>query len=108
MNMNSNTNPLIKPTYTITQKVIGATAAAIACIAFASPAAAQALAPVTATSNIMRDTIVGVCLAVMTGAWGVAGMKMAFAGATARDVQGPLIGGTLAGGAAAMAAAFIA
>ena len=28
--------------------------------------------------------------------------------ATARDVQGPLIGGTLAGGAAAMAAAFIA
>jgi len=104
----ANTSPLLKPTYTVTQRVIGAAVAAIACSAFVNPAMAQALAPVTTSSNIVRDTIVGICLAGMTAAWGLAGLKMAFAGAGIRDVQAPLIGGTLAGGAAAMAAAFVA
>ena len=101
-------NPLTTPKYSVKQQAILLTAVALACIVFANPAAADALAPVTRTSGIVRDTIVTICLAVMTAAWGFGGMKMAFAGASLRDMQAPLIGGTIAGGAAAMAAAFIA
>jgi hypothetical protein len=116
MNSNANTearaaainNSLLTPKYSVTQQALVLTALAIACIVFADPAAAVALAPVTRTSGIVRDTIVAICLAVMTAAWGFGGMKMAFAGASLRDMQAPLIGGTIAGGAAAMAAAFIA
>ena len=101
-------NPLTTPKYSVLQQTLMCAAVAVTFLAFADPASAQVLAPVARTSGIVRDTIVGICLAAMTGAWGFAGMKMAFAGATLRDSQGPLIGGTIAGGAAAMAAAFIA
>ena len=100
-------NPLTTPKYSVSQQVVMFAAVAVACLAYANPATAQVLAPVERSSGIIRDTIVGICLAGMTGAWGFAGLKMAFAGATLRDSQGPLIGGTIAGGAAAMAAAFI-
>ena len=101
-------NSINKPTVPIRQQVLAMVALAVVCVVLTDPAAAQALAPVTRSSGILRDTIVGICLALMTAAWGIAGGKMAFGGATARDMQGPLIGGTIAGGAAAMAAAFIA
>lgn len=72
-----------------------------------NPAFAQALTPVTNASNILRDTIVGITLAIMTGAWGYGGMRMAFYGASVKDMQGPFIGGAICGGCAAMAAAFM-
>jgi hypothetical protein len=103
-----NNSLLNKPAIPIRQQVLAMVALAVVCVVFADPAAAQVLAPVQRSSGILRDTIVAICLALMTAAWGTAGAKMAFSGATARDMQGPLIGGTLAGGAAAMAAAFIA
>ena len=76
----------------------------IACI---DPVMAQALEPVTRASTIIRDTVVGVALAILTAAWGIAGYKMAFNGANFRDVTGNIIGGALAGSAAALAAVFI-
>jgi hypothetical protein len=79
----------------------------IAGIALVDPVFAQALEPVVRTSNIMRDTIVAICLAILTIAWGVAGFKISFAGASFRDMSGPIIGGAIAGSAAALAAVFI-
>ncbi|MEK8034272.1 TrbC/VirB2 family protein [Ideonella sp. DXS29W] len=76
-------------------------------VAAANPAFADALAPVVRSSTILRDTMVGICLLIMTGAWGFAGYRISFSGASVRDCAGPFIGGTIAGGAAAMAAAFI-
>ena len=72
------------------------------------PAMAQALAPVVRASTIVRDTVTGVCLLLLTSAWGMAGYKVAFAGANFRDVSANIIGGAIAGGAATMAALFIA
>lgn len=72
------------------------------------PAMAQALAPVVRASTIVRDTVTGVCLLLLTAAWGMAGYKVAFAGANFRDVSANIIGGAIAGGAATMAALFIA
>ena len=95
-------------TYSIKQQVAMLAIVGVATMLFVDPAMAQVLAPVARSSGIIRDTIVGICLALMTAAWGYAGMKMSFAGASMRDMQGPLLGGTIAGGAAAMAAAFIA
>lgn len=71
------------------------------------PVMAQALEPVVKTSNIIRDTMVAICLAVLTAAWGIAGYKMAFNGASFRDMSGPLIGGAMAGSAAIMAGVFV-
>ena len=95
-------------TYSIKQQVAIFAVVGVAMLLFVEPSMAQALAPVTRSSGIVRDTIVGICLALMTAAWGYAGMKMSFSGASMRDMQGPLLGGTISGGAAAMAAAFIA
>lgn len=72
------------------------------------PAAAQALAPVVRGATIIRDTVVGIALLVMTVAVGVAGFRVAFAGASFRDVSNLVVGGALAGGAAAIAAIFVA
>ena len=45
---------------------------------------------------------------VETHSWlGIAGYKMAFNGANFRDVTGNIIGGAIAGGAAALAAVFV-
>ncbi len=71
------------------------------------PAMAQALAPVVRASTIVRDTVVGVALLLLTAAWGMAGYKVAFAGANFRDVSANIIGGAIAGSAGAMAALFI-
>jgi hypothetical protein len=72
------------------------------------PVMAQAMEPVVKTSNIIRDTMVAICLSLLTVAWGVAGYKIAFNGASFRDMGGPIIGGAIAGSAAIMAAIFIA
>lgn len=86
-----------------------ASAAALAVVAtlLAEPAAAQALAPVVRGATIIRDTVVGIALLVMTIAVGVAGFRVAFAGASFRDVSNLVVGGALAGGAAAIAAIFV-
>lgn len=81
---------------------------AIGAFGMADPAMAQALAPVVRASTIVRDTVVGVALLLLTAAWGMAGYKVAFAGANFRDVSANIIGGAIAGGAGAMAALFIA
>ncbi len=85
-----------------------ALAMTIATLGVAEPAMAQALAPVVRASTIVRDTVTGVCLLLLTAAWGMAGYKVAFAGANFRDVSANIIGGAIAGGAATMAALFIA
>lgn len=93
--------------------LLNARTAALGAVTFAAsmalvdPVLAQALEPVNRASNIMRDTIVTVCLAILTIAWGVAGFKIAFAGANFRDMSGPIIGGAIAGSAATLAAVFI-
>ena len=85
-----------------------ALAVAIGTVGITSPVIAQALQPVVAASTIIRDTVTGICLLLLTAAWGIAGFKIAFAGANFRDVSANIIGGAIAGGAAAMAAVFIA
>jgi ammonia channel protein AmtB len=79
----------------------------VAAVFMMDPAMAQVLAPVQRTSNIIRDTMVAICLAVLTVAWGIAGYKVAFQGADFRSVTGPILGGAMAGSAAIMAALFI-
>ena len=86
---------------------ICALAVTMATLGVVEPAMAQALAPVVRASTIVRDTVTGVCLLLLTAAWGMAGYKVAFAGANFRDVSANVIGGAIAGGAAAMAALFI-
>lgn len=86
---------------------------AIVCLSTASflmadPVMAQALAPVVRSATIIRDTVVAVALLVMTAAIGIAGFRVAFSGASFRDVSNLVIGGALAGGAAAIAAIFVA
>jgi len=76
-------------------------------MSIADPVFAQVLEPVNRVSNMVRDTLVGVFLALLTSAWGFAGLKIAFSGASIRDVSGPLIGGAIGGSAAALAAVFI-
>lgn len=90
------------------RRALFALAGAIGTIATLDPAMAQALEPVVRASTIVRDTVTGVCLLLLTAAWGIAGYKVAFAGANFRDVSANIIGGAIAGGAAAMAALFIA
>ena len=79
----------------------------IATLGMVEPAMAQALAPVVRASTIVRDTVTAVCLLLLTAAWGMAGYKIAFAGANFRDVSANIIGGAVAGSAATMAALFI-
>ena len=86
--------------------LIAGTVLATAAI-LADPAMAQALEPVTRAGTIIRDTVVGLALVILTAAWGIAGYKMAFNGANFRDVTGNIIGGAIAGGAAALAAVFV-
>lgn len=83
-------------------------ASGAAALLLADPAAAQALAPVVRASTIVRDTVVAICLLLLTAAVGIAGYRIAFAGASFRDVANLVIGGAIAGGAAAIAAIFIA
>jgi uncharacterized membrane protein YdbT with pleckstrin-like domain len=71
------------------------------------PAMAQVLEPVRRVSNIIRDTVVAICLAMLTVAWGLAGYKVMFQGADFRSVAGPVVGGAIAGSAALMAGLFI-
>ncbi|MFY8089212.1 MAG: hypothetical protein ACOVOG_18460 [Rubrivivax sp.] len=52
--------------------------------------------------------MVAIALVVMTAAVGIAGFRVAFAGASFRDVANLVVGGALAGGAAAIAAIFVA
>jgi TrbC/VIRB2 pilin len=79
----------------------------VSSVLMVDPVFAQALDPVVKTSNIFRDTMIAICLSILTIAWGVAGYKIAFNGASFRDMGGPIIGGALSGSAAVMAAAFI-
>jgi ammonia channel protein AmtB len=90
-----------------TQKLLVLALLAVATVFMMDPAMAQVLAPVQRTSNIIRDTMVAICLAVLTVAWGIAGYKVAFQGADFRSVTGPILGGAMAGSAAIMAALFI-
>ena len=85
--------------------VVGA--AMLATAMLADPAMAQALEPVTRAGTIIRDTVVALCLLLLTAAWGIAGYKIAFQGANFRDVTGNIIGGAIAGSAAALAAVFV-
>ncbi len=78
-----------------------------AAFAAASPAMAQALAPVVRGATIARDTIVAITLLLMTVGVGMAGYKIMFAGASFRDVSNLLFGGAIAGAAAGIAAVFI-
>jgi len=93
--------PSLKQRYLVAGAML-ATAALLA-----DPAMAQALEPVTRAGTIIRDTVVGLALVILTAAWGIAGYKMAFNGANFRDVTGNIIGGAIAGGAAALAAVFV-
>jgi type IV secretion system protein VirB2 len=86
---------------------------AVVCLSTSSflmtdPVIAQALAPVVRSATIIRDTVVAIALLVMTAAIGIAGFRVAFSGASFRDVSNLVVGGALAGGAAAIAAIFIA
>lgn len=89
------------------QFTCGALAVLGATLLMADPAAAQALQPVVRGATIIRDTVVGIALLVMTAAIGIAGFRVAFAGASFRDVSNLVVGGALAGGAAAIAAIFV-
>jgi hypothetical protein len=85
---------------------------AVVCLSTANflmtdPVVAQALAPVVRSATIIRDTVVAIALLVMTAAVGIAGFRVAFTGASFRDVSSLLVGGALAGGAAAIAAIFV-
>jgi type IV secretion system protein VirB2 len=86
---------------------IGAAAVAASALLAADPALAQALAPVVRGATIIRDTVVAIALLIMTAAVGIAGFRIAFSGASFRDVSNLVVGGALAGGAAAIAAIFI-
>jgi type IV secretion system protein VirB2 len=86
----------------------GALAVVGATLLMTDPAAAQALQPVVRATTIIRDTVVGIALLVMTAAIGIAGFRVAFSGASFRDVSNLVMGGALAGGAAAIAAIFVA
>ena len=79
----------------------------LATVAATNPALAQALEPVVRGATMARDTIVGITLLLMTVAVGVAGYKIAFAGANFRDVTSLMLGGAICGGAAAIAAIFM-
>jgi hypothetical protein len=94
--------PLLNP-----RNAVLAAAMFAASMALIDPAFAQVLDPVVRASNIVRDTTVQVCLALLTVGWGMAGYKIMFSGANFRDVSGPLIGGAIAGSAAAIAALFM-
>jgi len=82
-------------------------AAMLATAMLADPAMAQVLEPVIRAGTIIRDTVVGLCLLLLTTAWGIAGYKIAYTGANLRDVSGNIIGGAVAGGAGALAAMFV-
>jgi TrbC/VIRB2 pilin len=89
------------------QKLLVLALLMVTAVLMTDPAMAQVLEPVRRTSNIIRDTMVAICLAVLTVAWGIAGYKVAFQGADFRSVTGPIVGGAMAGSAAIMAALFI-
>ena len=89
-------------------RAVAAGALGAALLLAVDPAAAQALAPVVRGATIIRDTVVAIALVVMTAAVGIAGFRVAFAGASFRDVANLVVGGALAGGAAAIAAIFVA
>ena len=80
----------------------------LAALAATTPAFAQALEPVVRGATIIRDTVVALSLLLMTAGVGIAGYKIMFAGANFRDVSALMIGGAVCGGAAAIAAIFIA
>lgn len=80
---------------------------AVVIAAACNPAMAQALQPVVRTSTIIQDTVIAICLALMTAGIGIAGYKIMFSGANFRDVSNLVIGGAIAGAAAALAAVFI-
>ena len=94
-------------TLSLKQRWLVVGAAVFATAMLTDPAMAQALEPVTRAGTIIRDTVVGLALVILTAAWGIAGYKMAFNGANFRDVTGNIIGGAIAGGAAALAAVFV-
>ena len=79
----------------------------VSALAATSPVMAQALEPVSRAANIVRDTVVGITLVMMTIAIAVAAFKILYAGANFRDVSNLVFGGAVAGGAAAIAAVFI-
>jgi type IV secretion system protein VirB2 len=99
----------IRPTTpTRAAHLLGGTLAVLgAALLMADPAAAQALQPVVRGATIIRDTVIGIALLVMTAAVGIAGFRVAFSGASFRDVSNLVVGGALAGGAAAIAAIFV-
>ena len=66
-----------------------------------------AIASIVTAATTLAATVTGICLLVMTAAWGIAGYRMAFQGVAFRDVSANLIGGAIAGSAAAIAAVFI-
>lgn len=88
-------------------RLLALAAFAGATVVASSPALAQALQPVVRTSGIIQDTVVAICLALMTAGIGIAGYRIMFAGANFRDVSNLVIGGSIAGAAAALAAVFI-
>lgn len=88
-------------------RIVVSLAVLAAALSVASPAMAQALAPVVRGATIARDTVVAITLVLMTVGVGIAGYKIMFSGATFRDVSNLLFGGALAGAAAAIAAVFI-
>jgi hypothetical protein len=96
-----------KPVALITRQSVVLASVGLAALLLSDPAAAQALAPVVRGATIIRDTVVAIALLVMTAAIGIAGFRVACAGATFRDVANLVVGGALAGGAAAIAAIFI-
>ena len=102
------TNVQLQPrTLSLKQRWLVVGAAILATALLADPAMAQALEPVTRAGTIIRDTVVGLALVILTAAWGIAGYKIAFNGADLRAVSGNIIGGAIAGGAAALAAVFV-
>ena len=92
-------------------KTASRNALVLACLVSAlvatSPVMAQALEPVSRAATIVRDTVVGITLLMMTIAVGIAGYKIAFAGANFRDVSNLVFGGAVSGAAAAIAAVFM-
>lgn len=73
----------------------------------AGAARAGAIASIVNAANVIQATAVAICLAVMTTAWAVAGYRMAYQGVAFREVSATIIGGAVAGTAAAIAAVFM-
>ena len=101
-------SPSQTPSTASVRSVTTAGLAALLALLATDPALAQALEPVVRSATIIRDTVIAIGLLLMTAAVVFAGIRVAWMGASFRDVSNLVFGGALAGGGAAIAAIFFA